>query len=77
MQVFSSRRFFVGLVATWNVLLPGVREQIVHGLFTEISPFAWIPADRSSVVLPSNFPGAGLANFVLGSNGIRSIVFGR
>ncbi len=35
------------------------------------------PADRSSVVVLCNFPGNGLPNFVLGPNGIRSIMLGR
>jgi hypothetical protein len=35
------------------------------------------PADRSSVVVLCNFPGNGLPNFVMGPNGIRSIMLGR
>jgi CubicO group peptidase (beta-lactamase class C family) len=35
------------------------------------------PADRSSVVVLCNFPGTGLPNFVLGPNGIRSIMLER
>jgi hypothetical protein len=26
-----------GLASPWNLQLPGVREQIVHGLFTQIA----------------------------------------
>ena len=35
------------------------------------------PADRSSVVVLCNFQSPGLPNFVLGPNGIRSIMLGR
>jgi len=43
-----SRRFFVGLAPTEDLLLPGIREQIVHELFTEHRP-RWRTPLRSSV----------------------------
>jgi len=48
------------------------------GLLDSYSSFSVIfPADRSSVVVLCNFPGNGLGNFLLGPNGIRSIMLGR
>lgn len=45
------------------------------GLLDEYSSFTVLfPGDRSSVVVLCNFPGNGLGNFVLGPNGIRSIM---
>jgi CubicO group peptidase (beta-lactamase class C family) len=38
---------------------------------------AIFPADRSSVVVLCNFQGNALPNFVMGANGIRSIMLGR
>jgi CubicO group peptidase (beta-lactamase class C family) len=47
------------------------------GLLDNYSSFSVIfPADRSSVVILCNFPGNGLPNFVMGPNGIRSIMLG-
>ena len=48
------------------------------GLLDSYSSFSVIlPADRSSVVVLCNFPGNGLGNFLLGANGIRSIMLAR
>lgn len=45
------------------------------GLLDEYSSFTvFFPGDRSSVVVLCNFPGNGLGNFILGPNGIRSIM---
>lgn len=45
------------------------------GLVDESASFTvFFPADRSSVVVLCNFPSVSLANFVLGPNGIRSIM---
>ena len=41
--------FFSGLASRWMVLLPGVREQIVHGLFT--------PIDRAAISSSTSYSG--------------------
>ena len=47
------------------------------GALDSYSSFTVIfPADRSSVVVLCNFPGNGLASFVLGPGGIRSVMLG-
>jgi D-alanyl-D-alanine carboxypeptidase len=58
---------------------PGGDLRFTHsgGLDSYSSFNVIFPADRSSVVVLCNFPGNGLANFVMGPTGIRSIMLGR
>jgi D-alanyl-D-alanine carboxypeptidase len=62
-----------------GVSAPGGDLRFTHsGGIDSYSSFNVIfPSDRSSVVVLCNFPGNGLPNFVLGPNGIRSIMLAR
>ena len=59
-----------------GVSAPGGDLRFTHsGLVDEYSSFTvFFPADRASVVVLCNFPGGGLGNFILGPNGIRSLM---
>jgi CubicO group peptidase (beta-lactamase class C family) len=89
-QALLSNRFGFGAVESFDrsagVTSFGMGSSVQNGdlRFTHsggldsYSSFTVIfPADRSSVVVLCNFPGNALPNFVLGPNGIRSIMLGR
>jgi D-alanyl-D-alanine carboxypeptidase len=62
----------------WPDVVSGDLRFTHSGGLDSYSSFSVIfPADRSSVVVLCNFLGSGLPNFVLGPNGIRSIMLGR
>lgn len=86
-QALLSNRFGFGAVESFDpgagVASFGMGVSVVNGdlrfthsgLIDSYSSFsALFPGDRSSVVVLCNFPGNGLPNFVLGANGIRSIM---
>jgi CubicO group peptidase (beta-lactamase class C family) len=90
-QALLSNRFGFGAVESFDRGGAGVTSfgmgsssvngdlRFTHaGLIDSYSSFTVLfPGDRSSIVVLCNFPGNGLPEFVLGANGIRSIMLRR
>ena len=90
-QALLSNRFGFGAVESFDRSAAGVTSfgmgsgtsngdlRFTHGgLLDSYSSFTVLfPGDRASIVVLCNFPGQGLANFVLGPAGLRSIMLAR